>query len=84
MKKCPVPCYIVTCMQDLNDKLFSLYSLALTGQVFPGLRHLNKIMIRTIQSMLKKLSVLIIVVTLTNFLDFHVFFLQDCTVLYLL
>ena len=40
-------------------------------------------MIRTIQNMLKKLSVLIIVVTLTNFLDFHVFFLKDRTVLIL-
>ena len=40
-------------------------------------------MIRTIQNMLKKLSVLIIVVTLTNILDFHVFFLKDGTVLIL-
>ena len=42
MKKRPVSCYIVTCMQDLNVKLFSLYSLALKGQVFPGLLNLNK------------------------------------------
>lgn len=41
MKKCPVSCHIVMCMQDLNVKLFSLYSLALKGQVFPGLLSLN-------------------------------------------
>ena len=40
-KKCPVPRYIVTCMQHLNVKLLSPYSLALKGQVFPGLLHLK-------------------------------------------
>lgn len=42
MKKCLVPCYIVACMQHLNVKLFSPYSLAPKGQVFPGLLNLNK------------------------------------------
>ena len=41
-------------------------------------------MIRTIQSMLKELSVfIIIIVILTNILDFHVFCLKDRTVLIL-
>ena len=82
-KKCPVSCYIVMCMQDLNVNLFSLYSLALKDRYF--LDYLNLINDKNHSKHVKgTFCIHIIIVILTNILDFHVFFLKDCTALILI